>query len=144
MSARPTPDRIAYLSRRLYRQMLDEVYAGLPEAGFPDIRPAHSAVLRNLPDEGARPSVLADWAVVTKQSMASLIEDLSRLGYVAVGPDPDDGRARRVTLTPEGRRAQATLTRLSREAEGRLAGRIGEEALETLRAHLLAATADDA
>ena len=75
--------------------------------------------------------------------MASLVEELGRLGYVAVGPDPTDGRARLVTLTGDGRRAQATLTRLSREAERRLAHRIGEEALETLRAHLLAATADE-
>lgn len=142
MTPRPVPDRIAYLSRRLYMRMLDEVYAALPGAGYPDIRPAHSAVLRNLPDEGARPTLLAEWAAMTKQSMGALIEDLSRLGYVTVGPDPEDGRARLVSLTPSGRRAQATLTRLSREAEARLAERMGGEALEALRAHLLAATAD--
>ena len=142
MTARPAPDRIAYLCRRLYERMLAEVYAALPDEGFGDIRPAHSAVLRNLPDEGARPSVLAEWAAMTKQSMGALVEDLAALGYVEVGADAADRRARLVKPTARGRQAQAVLTRLSREAEARLGDRIGAAPVEALRAHLLAATAD--
>jgi DNA-binding MarR family transcriptional regulator len=39
---------------------------------------------------------------VTKQTMTSTLARLERQGYVRVRPDPDDGRAKLVSLTPEG------------------------------------------
>lgn len=39
---------------------------------------------------------------VTKQTMTSTIARLERQGYVRVRPDPTDGRAKLVSLTPEG------------------------------------------
>ena len=132
--ASPIPsDRIAFLSGRLYAALQAEVYDGLPARGFGDIRPAHSAVLRNLPEEGARPGVLAERALMTKQSMAALIEDLARLGYVSVRPHPADGRARLVVPTPAGLDAQGALAALSRRAEARLEDRLGAAGLESLR-----------
>lgn len=39
---------------------------------------------------------------VTKQTMTSTLARLERQGYVRVRPDPSDGRAKLVSLTPEG------------------------------------------
>jgi DNA-binding MarR family transcriptional regulator len=39
---------------------------------------------------------------VTKQTMTSTLTRLQRQGYIAIRPDPSDGRAKLVSLTPEG------------------------------------------
>jgi hypothetical protein len=44
----------------------------MAEAGFPDIRPAHSNLFRNMTEGGSRVSELAERAQMTKQSMGYL------------------------------------------------------------------------
>jgi DNA-binding MarR family transcriptional regulator len=112
------------------------VYARLAELGFADIRPAHSSLLRNISADGSRVSDLAVRAQMTKQSMAYLADSLAALGYVANGPDPDDGRAKRVTLTDRGRAAWEALVQLSAETEAEFARLIGAGDMAQLRALL--------
>ncbi|MEW6766389.1 MAG: MarR family winged helix-turn-helix transcriptional regulator [Pseudomonadota bacterium] len=123
--------------RRMYRALSENVYGRLADTGFPDIRPMHSSVLRHLTADGARVTTLAAQAEITKQSMSAIVEDLIQHGYLESRPDPSDGRARLVTLTPHGQALQATLTRLSSEAEKVLAENIGEQKYAQLRALLM-------
>ncbi|MEE4205865.1 MAG: MarR family transcriptional regulator [Erythrobacter sp.] len=110
-------------------------------AGFPEVRPTHSPVFRHIRPEGSRASELAVRARMTKQSMAYLVDDLTRAGLLQSRPDPADRRARLVSLTPRGKEAEKTLARLSTQAEGELAKQIGEEELEALRSLLRRANA---
>jgi len=121
----PADERLAQLFRRAYDRMRTRIYAEARELGFVDLRPAHSSLLRNIDPDGSRVIDLAERAGMTKQSMAYLTESLKKLGYVAVGPDPLDGRAKRVTLTSRGEKAVATLARLSRQTEADLADVLG-------------------
>jgi DNA-binding MarR family transcriptional regulator len=125
--------RLVQTLTQLTQRLRDKVYGGMPSKGFPDLRPAHSAVLRNLPPEGARIVDLADMAGVTKQSMAYLVSSLEAQRLVETGPDPNDGRARLVTLTFRGRLAVKALIALSREAERMLGEGMGEDGLRVLR-----------
>src|SRR3974390_1709792 len=75
------------------------VYARMAEAGFPDIRPAHSSLFRNLAEAGSRVSELAERAQMTKQGMGYLADSLAASGYVTLEPDPADRRAKQVRLT---------------------------------------------
>ncbi len=50
--------------------------------------------------EGTRLSVLAARAQIAKQTATALVDRLERAGYVERVPDPADGRARLVRLTP--------------------------------------------
>jgi DNA-binding MarR family transcriptional regulator len=109
------------------------VFARLAEAGFPDLRPAHSSLLRNMSEGGSRITELAAHAQMTKQSMGYLADSLAAAGYVALEPDPTDGRAKRVQLTDKGRAAGNTLVRLSAEIEQEFAALIGAPEMAQLR-----------
>ncbi|MBU0556015.1 MAG: winged helix DNA-binding protein [Alphaproteobacteria bacterium] len=129
-----TDERLAQLFSAAYEQMRERIYARARDCGFADLRPAHSSVLRHIDAEGSRVVTLAERAGMTKQSMGYLTDSLARLGYVAMSPDPSDGRAKLVRLTERGQEAVATLTRLSLEAEAELRDALGAERLAALRA----------
>ncbi|MGC8510785.1 MAG: MarR family winged helix-turn-helix transcriptional regulator [Acidimicrobiales bacterium] len=54
-------------------------------------------------DEPLRVSALADLLGVDAPTVTRKAQQLEHLGYVTRDPDPEDGRATRVHLTPEGR-----------------------------------------
>ncbi len=56
--------------------------------------------------EGEAPARLARAFQVTKGAMTYTLQRLEDLGYVAIGPDPSDARAKIVRLTRKGRRAR--------------------------------------
>ncbi len=125
-------ERLAQLFHRAYDRLRARIYAQAREKGFADLRPAHSSLLRNIDPDGSRVVDLADRAGMTKQSMAYLTDSLKKLGYVAVGPDPLDGRAKLVTLTDRGEQAVETLAHLSRKAEADLARHLGKAEISSL------------
>ncbi len=137
--AGPAPRRgstLGFLLREAYESLQADVYAAVAADGFPDVREAHSPVLRLLAAEGSRVADLARQAGYAKQSIAYLVDDLARLGYVTVGPDPRDGRAKLVQLTAKGRRLMDRLLQQSAAAERRLAARIGTAPVAALRSAL--------
>ncbi|HEV7808668.1 MAG TPA: MarR family transcriptional regulator [Solirubrobacteraceae bacterium] len=61
--------------------------------------------LRRRADEhGANPSDLAQTCLITTGAMTSRLDRLERAGLITRTPDPHDGRAVRVHLTPQGER----------------------------------------
>ncbi len=74
------------------------------ERGRPDIKPAHNFLFAILGDEGDRAASLATRAGITRQSMGEVIRDLVDLGILEMVPDPNDGRAKIVRYTTEGKR----------------------------------------
>lgn len=136
MDDRPATERhrtLGALLRLSYEALQREVYGRLATRGFPEIRPAHSAVFRHIAPGGSRLTALAERAGITKQSMAYLVEGLEAAGHLRGAPDPADGRARLVRLTPKGESVLAALLELSAEAEARVAARIGEKRAGRLR-----------
>jgi DNA-binding MarR family transcriptional regulator len=121
------------LLRKPYEKLQDAVYSRLASKGFGDIRPAHSSVFRYILPAGSRVSDLADKASMTKQSMAYLTQSLTDLGYAAISPDPDDGRAKLVHLTERGEQVWQMLVELSAEVEADIARITGSKRLEELR-----------
>jgi DNA-binding MarR family transcriptional regulator len=109
------------------------VYARLAEFGFPDIRPAHSSLLRNIAETGSRVSDLAERAQMTKQSMGYLADTLAAAGYLTVEPDPADGRAKLVRLSEKGRAASEALIKISAETEAEFGRLIGAPEMSELR-----------
>ena len=126
-------ESLGALLRRPYARLQARVYQSLAASGFPEIRPAHSAVFRHIVPEGSRLVDLADLAGMTKQSMAAQVEHLAEHGYVSVAPDPEDGRAKRVKLTARGKRFVAAALAASKALEDLLADRLGASAVRDLR-----------
>lgn len=121
------------LLRLVEETLRAKVYARMGEAGFPDIRPAHSSLFRNIARGGSRVSELAERAQMTKQSMGYLADSLAAAGYVTLEPDPTDRRAKLVRLTKRGWEAGEAMARLSAATERDLGELVGQAEMVKLR-----------
>ncbi|MEN9221578.1 MAG: winged helix DNA-binding protein [Thermostichus sp. BF3_bins_97] len=139
MIFRPIPEQrrtLGALLRLPYEALSRRVYARLAEAGFTDIRPAHSNVFRYLSPQGSRITQLAERAQITKQSMAYLVDSLIEGGYLKAETDPTDGRAKLLRLTAKGEAVQDSLLKIGAEVEVETAQLLGSEKLTQLRSLL--------
>ncbi len=98
---------------------------------FAGIRPAHLQVFGTIKTEGTRLTDLAAWSNMSLPSMAELVDDLERLGYLERRPDPQDGRAKLVCLTDSGSRAIRLGRAIIEEIEDDWAARLGERRFES-------------
>jgi DNA-binding MarR family transcriptional regulator len=136
---RPTTGRPTFgsLFREPYQTYLSWLYGKLKQQeGFDDVRVTHSTVLRRITLDGVRITDLAERAGMTKQSMAYLVDDLTALGYVALAPDPTDGRAKLVVPTKKGESLLEAARRLGELYEQHVAKLIGVSDARKLRALL--------
>lgn len=85
-----------------YRALESAVLTTLREHGH-DLPLADARVFQRIDADGSRMSDLAESTQLTKQTLTSIVDRLERAGYVARRPDPDDARARVVTITEKGR-----------------------------------------
>jgi len=108
----------------------------LDRRGFADVTPSHTTVMKVLGPDGSRITDLASRAVITKQSMGYLVEQLEAAGYVKRAPDPSDGRATIIRRTQKGwaynKAAAEEVAAVQREWTGLL----GDGKMQQLR-HLL-------
>ena len=72
--------------------------------------PRRLRVLQLVPTAGIRQSELARRALVTKQALGALVDTLETDGFLERSPDPDDRRASRLAVTPDGRAALERTT----------------------------------
>jgi DNA-binding MarR family transcriptional regulator len=100
------------------------VLSALAEAGYPEVRAAHFTVFQHLPPEGMRLTTLAESALLTKQTMGYLVDDLEALGYVARVADPIDRRAKLVRLTERGRSVEQVVRDVIARMEAHWAARM--------------------
>jgi len=86
---------IEHLSRTAAERALP---AGLSMAGFSVL----NHMVRMIKDEAA-PARIASAMQVTRGAMTGTLKRLEAEGWVAITPDPTDGRGKAVRLTPAGR-----------------------------------------
>jgi DNA-binding MarR family transcriptional regulator len=101
------------------------------EAGVP-LRMSHLHVFGNIRAAGTRLTDLAAWAGMTKPSMTELVDELEGHGLVERRPDPADGRAKLVLLTPAGWDAIRTGRAIIAGIEADYAMRLGPERFEAM------------
>lgn len=116
------------------------ISAGLMDAGFTDLLPAHLMVLQYPGPDGERPSALARRAGMSKQAMNQLLSSLEQLGYIERVQGERDGRARIVQVTGRGALAITIIRGVMAELEREWAVALGaarfaefKSTLETLR-----------
>ncbi len=120
----------------LNRVVDDAVMAALA-AEHPDVRRAHGVVFEMLDPTGSRVADLARRARMSRQAMGELVDDLERLGYVERRPDPSDGRAKLVVLTPKGEAAMATGIAAVVNLEASWEGSLGDDTTRLFREALV-------
>lgn len=82
------------------RALFDELHRRLAAAGHDHLRPAHGFLFQALGPNGATASEVAPCLGVTKQAARLVVEELTGLGYVERGEDPDDGGSGNLDLKP--------------------------------------------
>jgi DNA-binding MarR family transcriptional regulator len=94
---------------RLHERLLVDAGVRVDRAGA-----ALLSKLRASEDEAVRVTTLADRLGVDTPTVTRKVQQLERLGLVARDADPDDRRAHRIRLTPDGREALERLTAAKR------------------------------
>jgi DNA-binding MarR family transcriptional regulator len=139
-SSRSERPNIGILLRAPVQEVVRRVSAGLAEAGFDDLRPAHTAVFQHIDADGSRLTDLAERAQITKQSMGYLVDYLEDRGYLVRRPDSSDRRATLICLTDRGwkqiRAALAVIAVIEQEWTSQL----GERRMQQLRDALVELT----
>jgi|SRR5271165_3674196 len=135
----PNSQRSPYVGamlRGVWQWVRDQLYEGVVASGFDDLNPAHVGLWRYPGLDGVRPSQLADWVGITKQSVNDLIGHLEGHGYLLRVPDSADGRARVIRLTSKGRRLEQTIYSAARAAQLQIAEILGPQRFAQLHSSL--------
>jgi DNA-binding MarR family transcriptional regulator len=117
----------------LYRIYDSRVLAGLHSAGFTDIRPVHTDIVRSVDVGGSRVTDVATRCNITKQAAGQVIKELVSLGYVSQMTDRKDTRVRMVIFTAKGMDLIVHLGGIFKRIDGKLAAVIGKKELSTFR-----------
>ncbi len=94
---------------------------------------AHVHITRHLPLQGARLTALAQSAGMSKQAMATLVEQCEAWGIVTRAPDPQDARARQICFTPLGLDWLRGFERAVAQAEQEFAAAVGRDVAAVVR-----------
>ena len=120
-----------------YRFMESAVLAALHSRGYA-LSLSQARVFQRINPGGSRLAELAQAAQVSKQTLSSIVDQLERSGYVRRLPDPQDARARLVTITAKGQELIAASIPVVRDIETAWEAHLGKARTRQLRATLAA------
>jgi DNA-binding MarR family transcriptional regulator len=127
------PPLIGALLRVPWEAVQEHMLARLHAAGFVDFDASYLTVFRYPSPEGERPSELAARRRVSKQALNHLLGQLEQRGYLQRDADPEDGRSKRISLTPRGTEAVVVIRQAVGEMENRWAKQLGPKRFNQLR-----------
>jgi DNA-binding MarR family transcriptional regulator len=127
------PPLIGALLRMPWEAVQEHMLARLHAEGFADFDASYLTVFRFPSPHGERPSELAARRRVSKQALNHLLGQLEQRGYLKRDADPEDGRSKRISLTPRGAKAIIVIRQAVTEMETRWAKRLGPKRFNELR-----------
>jgi DNA-binding MarR family transcriptional regulator len=115
-----TRQNLGFLLAKASQRWNELIHARFKAAGFGHVRPAYGALLVPLFEEdGLTLGELGRRALLSKQTMTTMVRQLEAARLVRRAADPKDARAQRVHLTAEARRfrpiAEAVVAALEAE-----------------------------
>ncbi|WP_147127261.1 MarR family winged helix-turn-helix transcriptional regulator [Shimia ponticola] len=121
---------------RLLKDAFDTYHAriidDLAQAGFSDVTRAQGLVLAMMGSEPVRAVDLAEKLGVSKQALSVTAKELIHKGYLADAADPNDGRARKLTLSEKGIAMKAAGETARRQFETNLHLDLGSATYDSL------------
>jgi DNA-binding MarR family transcriptional regulator len=130
------PPTFGALLRVTWLAFREQMYRLVREAGYTDLAPSHVLLFRYPTIADMRPGQLADQMGLSKQGMNDLLRQLEAKGYVALRPDPADGRARLITLTDRGCALMEAIRSAAQQVAADWAHSLGAECFEAFRSTL--------
>jgi DNA-binding MarR family transcriptional regulator len=128
---------LARLLAMAFRQIIDRLHATLAERGWTDVRPSCGFVLLAARDAPLTPRAITELLGVTKQAASQLIAGMEHDGYLERTGDPDDARAKLVSITPKGAALLAEVEEIYARIESDWAVQIGARRVAAMRAALV-------
>lgn len=128
----PGPPLIGALLRMPWEAVQEHMLERLHGHGFSDFDASYLPVFQYPGPQGERPSDLAARLRVSKQALNHLLGQLERRGYLERETDPDDGRSRRIVLTPRGTRVVTVIRAAVAEMEESWAQQLGRARFDQL------------
>ena len=101
---------------RAQRRALERVETALKAAGLPSLTWYDALLELGRAPDGLRQGALEAAMLLEQYNVSRLIDRLTAAGLVDRRPDPDDGRARLLTLTPAGKAMARRIWPIYREA----------------------------
>ena len=129
-----------------YQGFVEALHAYLAEHGFTAVGTSHGYVVRLLAaSPGISQRELAKRLAITEQRAGQIVEDMVRGRFVTRQADPDDARARVLTLGPRGQELLKLARRFHATYEKRLARELGTsiEATRAVLEHIVASSSDE-
>ena len=120
-----TPD-VGILATRLFFGVQSELFRRVSQHGFDDLRPRHGAVLAYLDEVGIRLVDLARIAGRNKQTIAAILDELEKIGYVYRTSDPADRRAKLIMPTQRGLEVMQLSDEILADIEAHYAEQLGQ------------------
>lgn len=126
-SRTPVPPKVGALLRMAWEELTAEVVTRLADLGFDGLRRVHYPIIRELLLGGRRPTELAATLGLSKQATNDLLREFEALGYLALEPDPHDGRGKRIAVTDRGWELWNAAARVSADVTKRWAKKVGKD-----------------
>ena len=120
-----------------YRQLESAVMKALRAQGH-DLPLNQARVFQRIAPGGSRLAELAEAAQLPKQTVGSIIDQLEAAGYVQRATDPEDARARLITITPRGQQLVEISLPVLREVEAIWRAHLGPSQTRQLKEALTA------
>jgi DNA-binding MarR family transcriptional regulator len=130
-----------------FQTFSDQLSAELLTLGYDDIGSSYGYVFRALDGGALHLTELASRLGITDQGVVKIINEMEKRRYVERKLDPDDGRAKLLTLAPRGRALLAKVRRFHAAYERHLSQTLGSTEVATARRvleALVAASGTDA
>ncbi len=116
----------------------DEIMKGVERSDYAFISPAQSRLLAVMAGKPTHMAELARRLAISRQAVHKTVGELARRGLLALLDDPERGNSKLVVYTERGRLLNRAGVRMIEQTEARIAARIGQARLDTLRALLAA------
>jgi DNA-binding MarR family transcriptional regulator len=120
-----------------YRHLESAVMEALRAHGH-DLPLNQARVFQRISPQGSRIAELAEAAQLPKQTVGSIIDQLEAAGYVHRSTDPQDARARLVTITPRGQQLIEISLPVLRDVEATWRAHLGARRTRQLKEALTA------
>jgi DNA-binding MarR family transcriptional regulator len=131
--ARANTGNLGFLLAKASAAWNDALSEAFADRGFGEVRPAYGSVLLPLFEhDGLRMGELCRRAMLSKQTMTTLIAQMERDGLVRRYADTRDGRARRVELTDRARGFIPVAEEVLADMDSRVAEHLSETAAKSL------------
>lgn len=127
--------QLLFKTSRLFQDYALELMRG--GLGNQELRASHMSLMPHIDLEGTRLTLLAERVGISKQAVGQLVDDLEAMGLLERKKDPQDGRAKLILFSEQGKAGLLEGLMVLGEMEAALALKLGAQTMKAFHQTLL-------